>query len=470
VAERRDADVVVVGAGLAGLSAARTLVKAGVDTVVVEARDRVGGRVVNASIGGGEIVEMGGQWMGPGQTDLATLAEELGIGTFPTYNTGQRLIDRSGNVRSYSGLIPPVSILALIELGIMRWRLNATARNVPPDAPWDSAHAVEWDGQTLGTWLQGKLHTRDAKAVMETAVGSIWAAEPQDLNLLQALAYTCAAGGFDALSETTGGLQQDRFVGGSALIAERIASELAGRVVLSAPVGAITDRAGRVDVDAAGSVRVEARFAIIAVPPSLAARIHFEPALPGIRDQALQRLPMGSVIKVVAIYEKPFWRERNLNGQAVIMQGPLASTFDDSPPEGSPGVLLAFSPGARSWEFAKLSTDERKRIVIEEFVRLFGSQAARPLEYLEKDWTADPWTRGCYFGLAAAGSITGPLRTLREPVGRLHWAGSETALQFYGGMNGAVGSGQRAAREVITRLRSEPGVPPPPTVEPMPTP
>jgi len=176
------------------------------------------------------------------------------------------------------------------------------------------------------------------------------------------------------------------------------------------------------------------------------------------------------VIKVVAIYEKPFWRERNLNGQAVIMQGPLASTFDDSPPEGSPGVLLAFSPGARSWEFAKLSTDERKRIVIEEFVRLFGSQAARPLEYLEKDWTADPWTRGCYFGLAAAGSITGPLRTLREPVGRLHWAGSETALQFYGGMNGAVGSGQRAAREVITRLRSEPGVPPPPTVEPMPTP
>ena len=261
---------------------------------------------------------MGGQWMGPGQTELAALAQELGIGTFPTYDTGQRLIDRDGNVRRYSGLIPPVSILALIELGIMRWRLNATARKVPAEAPWDSAHAVEWDGQTLGTWLQGKLHTRDAKAVMETAVGSIWAAEPQDLNLLQALAYTCAAGGFDALSGTTGGLQQDRFIGGSALIAERMTNELAKRVVLAAPVRSVTDRADRIDVDAAGSVRVEARLTIIAVPPSLAARIHFDPALPGIRDQALQRLPMGSVIKVISIYDEPFWRERGLSGQAVI--------------------------------------------------------------------------------------------------------------------------------------------------------
>ena len=467
--ERREADVVVIGAGLAGLSAARTLVQAGVEPVVVEARDRVGGRVVNESIGNGKIVEMGGQWMGPGQKELATLAQELGIGTFPTYDTGQRLIDRDGKVRRYSGVIPPVSIFALIELGIMRWLLNAAARNVSPEAPWDSAHAVEWDGQTLGTWLRGKLHTRDAKAVMETAVGSIWAAEPQDLNLLQALAYTCAAGGFNPLTATKGGLQQDRFIGGSGLIAERMASELAERVVLGAPVRAITERAGRLEVDAGGSVRIEARFAIIAVPPTLAARIRFDPALPGIRDQALQRLPMGSVIKVIAIYDEPFWREQSLSGQAVIMQGPLGSTFDDSPPEGSPGVLLAFSPGARSWEFARLSTAERKQLVIEEFVRLFGSQAARPVEYLEKDWTADPWTRGCYFGLATAGSITGPLRTLRDPVGRLHWAGSETGLQFYGGMNGAVGSGQRAAHEVINRLRTEPGVPPPPSVEPMPT-
>jgi monoamine oxidase len=316
--------------------------------------------------------------------------------------------------------------------------------------------------------LQSKLHTRDAKAVMETAVGSVWAAEPQDLNLLQALAYTCAAGGLDALTGTTGGLQQDRFVGGSALIAERVASKLAERVVLDAPVRAMTERAGRLDVDT-DSGRVEARFAIIAAPPALAARIHFDPPLPGIRDQALQRLPMGSVIKVVAIYEQPFWRERNLNGQAIMMQGPLASTFDDTPPEGSPGVMLAFSPGARSWEFAKLSIAERRQIVIDQFVRLFGPQAAQPIEYLEKDWTADPWTRGCYFGLAAPGSITGPLRALREPVGRLHWAGSETALQFYGGMNGAVGSGYRAAQEVIDRLQSEPDVPPPPAAEAMPT-
>lgn len=456
VAERREADVVIVGAGLAGLSAARALVQAGVEVVVVEARDRVGGRVLNAPIGAGRIVEMGGQWMGARQPEIAKLAHELGIGTFRTYNAGKRLIDRNGNVRSYTGRVPPVSVLALIELGIIRWMLNRAARKVSVGSPWDSAHATLWDGHTLGTWLHTRLHTRDAKAVMETAVASIWAAEPQDVNFLQALAYIRAAGGFDALtSETTGGLQQDRFVGGSALIAERVATELGERVVLGAPVRTIMDRAGRLDVDA-GSVRVEARRGIVAIPPSLAARIHFDPSLPGIRDQALQRLPMGSVIKIVAIYERPFWREQGLSGQAVIMSGPLAATFDNSPPDGSPGVLLAFSPGARGWEFAQLSIAERQKIVIEEFVRLFGSAAGRPLDYQEKDWTADPWTRGCYFGLAAAGSITGPLRALREPVGRIHWAGSETALQYYGQMNGAVASGQRAAHEVITALEAEP--------------
>lgn len=449
--QQLEADVAIVGAGLAGLSAARAVRAAGLEPVVVEARGRVGGRTVNEPIGDGKVVELGGQWIGPTHRRISSLAAELGIGSFPTYDRGARVLELGHRIRRYGGQIPPVSPRALLDLGWARARLDRLARTVPAHAPWGAPRARELDGQTLGTWLAGNVRTSEARALLGVAIASIWSAEPHEVNLLQALAYISAVGSFEALAGVRGGLQQDRVVGGSARIAQQLALELDGRVLLDRPIETVADTGAAVELRGPGAC-VRARRVIVAIAPASATRLRFEPALPPARDQALQRLPMAAVVKVAAVYERPFWRRHGLSGQAITERGPVASTFDNSPPDASPGVLIGFVPGARARAFARMPSGERRNAVLDTFGRLFGPDARRPERYIEKDWAADPWTRGCYFGLAAPGALTGVLRELADPIGRVHWAGAETARESYGGMDGAVISGERAAAEVIAAL------------------
>jgi monoamine oxidase len=190
------------------------------------------------------------------------------------------------------------------------------------------------------------------------------------------------------------------------------------------------------------------------VPPALAGRIRFEPQLPKPRRDALASLPLGSVIKIAAVYDHPFWRDRGLSGRAVTVNSPITTTFDNSPPDGSPGVLVAFAPGSHARKLASCSAAERREAVLKTLKRLFGPEAARPEGYFERDWTADPWSRGCYFGLPARGAITKLLPEFGTPTGSIHWAGSETAFGSFGGMNGALMSGERAAGEVLAQLES----------------
>jgi monoamine oxidase len=449
----READVVIVGAGLAGLAAARSLVAAGVEPLVLEARARVGGRVMTEPVGDGKAVDLGGQCVGPTHRRIVELAAELGVATFPTYDRGSRVLELDGRVRSYRGLIPRVSPAVLVDVGLARWRLDRMARRVRHDAPWEAPGSGELDGETLGSWLERTTRTRRGRQLLDAAMSAIWAAEPQDVSLLQALAYIGTAGSFDALAATRGGFQQDRFCGGSAALAERIAAAVGERVLLSTPVRAISWGGGGVRVDAAGTC-VQAHRVIIAVPPRLAAQIDYVPALPPSRVRALDALPMGKVVKFGCVYDRPFWRERGLNGQALSARGPVTATIDLSPPDARPGVIAGFVPGAAVREFARQSPAERRRMVLSSLTRFFGSEAERPELFFEKDWTADEWTRGCYFGLARPGALSGPLRTLAERVGPLHWAGAETAFESYGGMNGAILSGERAAREVLQLLGS----------------
>ena len=200
-------------------------------------------------------------------------------------------------------------------------------------------------------------------------------------------------------------------------------------------------------------ITVSARRAIVAVPPTLAGRIAYEPALPALRDGLSQRMAQGSVVKCMAVYERPFWRERGLSGAVTSVTGPVSVGFDNSPPDGSPGVLLGFLEGRAAREAMDLSRDQRRRIVSECFGRFFGPEAAHPVDYVDKAWGADEWSRGCYGGFMPPGAWSDHGAALRQPIGPIHWAGAETATVWNGYMDGAVGSGQEAAHAVDAAIR-----------------
>jgi monoamine oxidase len=447
-----DADVVVVGAGFAGLAAARELIARGSSVVVLEARERVGGRVLNHDIGDGKVVEVGGQWIGPTQDRLAALARDVAVETFPTYAQGDNVIEYRGSLRRYRGAIPRINPLVLVDIEQAQRRLNRLARRVPLDAPWEAPNAARFDGQTAATWMRRNMATGPGRMLLELGVEAVWAAQPEDMSLLHVLFYIHSAGSLERLFDTEGGAQQDRFAGGSQLVPIRMAGALGDeRVVLGAPVRRIDHGTEGVNVHADGAV-ARGRRAIVALAPTLAGRIAYNPPLPGFRDQLTQRMPLGTVAKCMAIYDDPFWRGEGLSGQATSDTGPVKLTFDNSPADGTPGVMLGFLEGRRARELGRVPAEERRAAVLDCFARLFGPRAAKPAGYVERLWADEEFSRGCYGCHLPTGAWTNYGPALRAPIGPLHWAGAEYATVWNGSMDGAVRSGESAAREVLDRL------------------
>jgi monoamine oxidase len=422
--------------------------------VVLEARGRVGGRLLNEPLGRGVISELGGQYIGPTQDRLLALARSLGVGTFKTYNEGDNVLVLAGRRSRFPaspGIADDPDYAAAVALVPV---LDAMAAEVPVAAPWRAPRADEWDRTTLGAWAAPRLPTAGARALLDVASRSIWGAEAGEVSLLYALFFIAAAGNettpgsFARLISTGGGAQDARFVGGSQRIAIGLARRLDAHVALRAPVRRIERVRGGVRVSGDRLV-VRARRVVVAVPPVLAARIDVSPALPRGKRELLRGLRPGRMAKWEAVYERPFWREAGLSGQIISDVGPTNTTFDNTPPgRRGPGILFGFVGGD---EYRRVRREDRaahRRRFTETLVASFGDEARSMIEYFEGDWFRETWTRGCPVAHAGPDVLRTLGPALRTPVDRVHFAGTETASYWFGYMDGAVRSGERVAAEV----------------------
>lgn len=440
-------DVVVVGAGLSGLVAARRLEEAGVDVRVLEARDRVGGRTYTRSLDGHDF-DFGAQWIGPDQHRMHALVTELGVETFEQHDAGATQLRVAGDVREFRSELRALPPLASLEFEYAVWKLERLCRRVPLSNPASADRSREWDATTVATWRDRQFRTEAASRTFDLAVRAIFTAEPDELSFLFFLFYLHAGGGFERLASVEGGAQQTRLVGGTQRLAETLAESLP--VELSTPVRRIERRDDGVAVHGDDST-VEADYAVLAVPPTAAGRIEYDPALPAWKAGFLQRAPMGHVVKCVATYDEPFWRPER-SGE-VVADDAVGLVFDASPPGADVGALVAFLLGdaARAW--ADRPRAERRRVVVDRLASYFGPVAANPRAYDDEVWSVGAHSDGCYAAVLPPGVLSRYAEARASSVGRLHFAGTETATDGYGYMEGAVAAGERAASEIVARRR-----------------
>lgn len=448
--------VVVVGAGYSGLSAALALQDDGIDVLVLEGSDRVGGRVFSEASADGLVLDHGGQWVGPTQTRLLAAAERFGCPTFPTYNTGDHLeLWSDGICRPFRGA-GPVGAPGVEQYIVAADAIDELATTIDLENPTATAQLAEWDSETVQSYFDRTVADEDARRRLALAVQGVWTVEPRDISLFHLLFYVASAGGFDQLMETDGCAQERRFTAGAQSVALAIAEHLGNRIRLNTPVWHIeTLSSGGVLVDTArGQVRADR--VVVATSPGAGVRIRFTPPLPQSRNRWMERSPMGDVAKIHTVYDSPFWRAEGLSGEATAYgDHPVGVVFDNSPEDGSVGVLVSFVYADRQHRWSALPAAQRRADVLATLSALFGERAADPVRYTEKIWPDDPWAHGGYAANPAPGVWFEHGRTgWRTACGPVHWAGTETSSVWNGYIDGAIASGHRAAAEISSALRS----------------
>jgi monoamine oxidase len=451
MSERVDADVCVVGAGYAGLTTARQLQQRGKRVAVLEARDRVGGRVWTQPRAGGSPVDRGGAWLAPKHDAIFGLAHEVGVPTYKTWVKGAHLLIDDGRTRRYTGLIPKISPLAVGTIALAQFRIDRLAKQVPLEAPWTAKRAAEWDTRSVGWWLQRSgIRTDIARDLFEMAVRGLFTGDLNDVSFLHLLFLVRAHGSINTLFSIENGAQENMVEGGAGTIAQRVADALDQPVHLNTPVRTITQHDDHVVVES-DTLTVSARRAVVTVPPALALGITFDPVLPDDRMTLYRSAVAGPETKTLLVYDEPFWRADGFSGQTAAPRSAAEVTLDASPATGTPGVIASFTFGPVAEQLDALDPAERRRAVLDALAARLGPRAAAPVEFVETAWWNEEWTRGCSMAHFPPGILTryGPL--LRQPFGRVHWAGTETSTTSHGAIDGAVRSGMRAAAEILDR-------------------
>lgn len=440
-------DVIVIGAGLAGLRAALDLKKAGKAVLVLEARDRVGGRSMPGLVAG-RTVDFGGQWLGAQHHLLREQARELGVAIFPQFTAGKNLVSLNGSVQSYSSDLPKLPWSSMLGLGLASHQLQKDLNRLGSEAPWLAQDAFQLDRESLEAWLAKSVHTEGARTLLQLIARAILCAEPSEVSYLFFLEVLRQGHGLNAMIGVQGGAQQDKFVGGAWQILERMAAMLPGQIILGDPVHTVTQCLTSVKVASQNGL-FEAARVIVTAPPPLVARMRFDPPLPAKRLGLMRRMPMGCVIKVHVAYETAFWRDKGLSGAVVSAERALSMVFDQTPYDNGVGILVGLIEGAHAVALSSMDAQERRNHVMADLIHYFGDEAADPLDYVDHDWIREEWSEGGYGAHMPPGVLTTYGDVIREPFGRIHWAGTETATEWMGYFEGAIQSGIRSALEVL---------------------
>ncbi|USP75683.1 putative flavin-containing monoamine oxidase A [Curvularia clavata] len=454
-------DVAIVGAGLAGLTAARDLLKAGKSVVVLEGRNRVGGKVYNYPLKNGGVTEVGAEFVGPTQDKVLQMISDLGLKTFDTYIDGQTVLYLNSTRSTYTpdptlAGAPPLNQADLVQIASARAQLDGWAAELNTSAPWSHPKSSEWDSITFQQYMDQQQLLPDARLLLVTLTKSLLAANPDEISLLYLLAYIAAAGNettvgtLERLLATQGGAQEKRVVGGTGLIPQRLAEKVGVQhIAFNAAVFSVTKTYSGYDIQSRAG-KISAKSVVLAMAPPLLNQIKFNPELPSSRQRLNRKMKMAAIGKGIPIYKTPFWRKEGLSAQVISDSGPTRVTFDSTPEDAAFGAILGFILADEMRALDKLSPEECQKQLLDSYVKYFGAQAANITEFVLQRWDLEEFSRGGPVAIASPNILTRDGKALRQSVGGIHFAGTETSEFWTGYMDGAIRSGERVAKEILS--------------------